>query len=453
MLVHEEFSSEWVNTELGLRQGCPLSPILFSLYITDLESRLLNSECGFKVTKNGDFWNVKEKKYFCIPGLLFADDLVLFGKNFKELEKLLKITTDFGNERGLVFNPLKSAVVIYSHHNVGDAYPLMVQGKEISTLEEYKYLGITLTNKSRILTKQEAIWEENATTALHQLQAQTVWGFNKFAMTSVQWKATAVPKLTFANAVVVMSRKSREKLEKAQRAAGKWALGVSGSKLANEFIEGELAWSSFEAREAQSKIRYFARVRNMPDHRWPKAMLNMMDLTDLKTEAYKRMDSLMKSFDCENITVEISPLGKPLLEKHGLAIKQAVRKAQENRWREGMLYKTSLRRYREQKICRGINEILYDNSRGSALLAMARAGMLPTTAHISSPVQGEDPFCIKCGMAPETLEHVIFDCNDIYHTEEELLQRLGLHEDHNPEAVYTTKRLLETWERETRRIR
>src|SRR6266550_3592665 len=107
-LKYGDHTSEWVTTTVGLRQGCPLSPILFMLYINALEGRLLKSGAGFRVRTQGDFWNTREKKYFLIPGLLFADDLVLMSQDYSELQKLLDTTSRFGDEMDLTFNPRKS---------------------------------------------------------------------------------------------------------------------------------------------------------------------------------------------------------------------------------------------------------------------------------------------------------------------------------------------------------
>ena len=69
--------------------------------------------------KKGNSWNLRKRKSFNIPGLLFADDLILIGQNCAETEKLLAITTEFGSEMDLNFNPSKSAVVVFSSSDAG----------------------------------------------------------------------------------------------------------------------------------------------------------------------------------------------------------------------------------------------------------------------------------------------------------------------------------------------
>ena len=71
---NEEFQ---VNADL--HQGCVLSPLLFSLYINEVVSRLREDSCG--VECGGD----------TIPGLLSAEDTTLLASDEEELRKSLDV--------------------------------------------------------------------------------------------------------------------------------------------------------------------------------------------------------------------------------------------------------------------------------------------------------------------------------------------------------------------------
>jgi hypothetical protein len=444
-----DISSSRIETQIGLRQGCPLSPILFALFIADLERRLMGTGFGFEVTVGTTDGTETHR----IPAILYADDLCLIGHSYEEMSALLQVTTDIGNEKDLLFNPEKSAVVIFNAEGLGEPREMRIQNKHIDFQEQYKYLGITLCDAANYLQQQELIWKRDAHMILQRMHAQCLWTFNRFEITRIQWKATGVPKLTYANAVLA-SRASKEltaMFERTQLAAGRWAMGITGHKVASEFIMGEMGWSTFEAREAQSKIRYFARIAAMDSHRWPRMVLSMMASENIFTEAIKRLKFLKSKFDREDIPMEYRVNFGARENLFNSNVKKRIREKQEKTWKEAMNSKTSLRFYREQKI-RGVTPHgLYDNSRGSALLALARAGMLPTRHH-RSKYQQIDSHCTKCGREIETIPHIIMKCLPHQNQAEELARRLGFTGETDESSWRDTKRMLEEWEKETRRI-
>ncbi|XP_018494753.1 uncharacterized protein LOC108864168 [Galendromus occidentalis] len=175
----------------------------------------------FGKVANRSQWDLKEDSSFKIPGLLFADDLVLIATNSSEMRRLLQITSEFGDERDITFNPKKSAIVVFSPNKKTDCGGLEIQGRSVPITSDYKYLGIVLSNSKNYLKVQEDIWEKQSLVALHRMHATSIWGFNRFEVSRTQWKATAVPQLTYANAVTVTTGKLLAKLEQRQRDAGK----------------------------------------------------------------------------------------------------------------------------------------------------------------------------------------------------------------------------------------
>jgi ribonuclease HI len=111
----------------GVRQGCPLSPLLFNLAIDFLLRRLEHENRGFKW---GRVW---------IPALAYADDVVLFCRD--DARELLEILRDFCDFSGLCINPRKCALMpVHGPHPI-----LMEDGIPIPVLEQgecYKYLGV-----------------------------------------------------------------------------------------------------------------------------------------------------------------------------------------------------------------------------------------------------------------------------------------------------------------------
>lgn len=76
--------SECFGSDIGVKQGCPLSPTLFGLYIDKLESWLSKTD-GEGVHLAG----------YVVKLLLYVDDLILIFKTMHGLREQLKALEHF----------------------------------------------------------------------------------------------------------------------------------------------------------------------------------------------------------------------------------------------------------------------------------------------------------------------------------------------------------------------
>lgn len=76
-----------------------------------------------------------------------------------------------------------------------------------------------------------------------------------------------------------------------KREIGRQALGCHG-QVANRLIQGDLGWSSFEAREASSKLEYCARLRHMQEEYWAKRVFAYVHLRNVQTTSIQRLIGL-----------------------------------------------------------------------------------------------------------------------------------------------------------------
>lgn len=88
-----------------MKQGCPLSPTLFGLYIDDLEDFLVNS------SQPGDGCYLHQ---VLISILLFAGD-VLLASSPDSLQRLLDSLASFCDQRQLVVNLTETRVMIFNY--------------------------------------------------------------------------------------------------------------------------------------------------------------------------------------------------------------------------------------------------------------------------------------------------------------------------------------------------
>ena len=98
ILIFQDIKTEPLPMDIGLRQGCVLSPILFAIYIADLGNELTAANEGMEI--NGRI----------LPGMFFADDMVLWGDK-SSLQKLLNITAKYATTWKVEFSGAKSLVI------------------------------------------------------------------------------------------------------------------------------------------------------------------------------------------------------------------------------------------------------------------------------------------------------------------------------------------------------
>jgi hypothetical protein len=127
--VYDQLSDNF-PVDIGLRQGCVLSPLLFSLYINGLIDGLKQKRCGMSCggTK--------------VPGLLYADDTSLFGEDANGLQQSLCILEDWCKEWGMKVNIEKSAVIHFRRRSAERCRrDFIIGGEVVPLVSTYKYLG------------------------------------------------------------------------------------------------------------------------------------------------------------------------------------------------------------------------------------------------------------------------------------------------------------------------
>ena len=91
----------------GVRQGCKLSPLLFSLFMADLESHMSQEKCkGIQVNNS------------VLHLLMFADDLILFSDSSEGLKLPLSSLESYCRCWDMKTNPTKTKVLILSNMRV-----------------------------------------------------------------------------------------------------------------------------------------------------------------------------------------------------------------------------------------------------------------------------------------------------------------------------------------------
>lgn len=120
----------------GIRQGCPLSPLLFILAADMLSTLVIHDRTVQKL-------NLFDKS---IAISQLADDTTLFLKNKDQIPLAISLVNTFSNASGLQLN-LSKCELLALHQN--DITCL----RNIPVKNTVKYLGITITKDQKICTK------------------------------------------------------------------------------------------------------------------------------------------------------------------------------------------------------------------------------------------------------------------------------------------------------------
>ena len=126
--------SKPLSSDIGVKQGCPLSPMLFGLCIDRLEQMVQEYALqeGIKEVLIGNA---------VIMLLLYADDVVLFTHTLEDAQKMMEVLKAFCAHSGLIVNEQKTKIMLAK--TLRTDQPLIVyNGKSIETVESFKYLGL-----------------------------------------------------------------------------------------------------------------------------------------------------------------------------------------------------------------------------------------------------------------------------------------------------------------------
>ena len=125
----------------GIRQGCPLSPILFNI-VLEVLATAIREEKKIKGIQIG-----KEEGKLS----LFADVIILYIENAKDrIRKLLELISEFSKVAGCKINTQKSLACLYTNNDksereIKESIPFTIATKRI------KYLGINLPKETKEL--------------------------------------------------------------------------------------------------------------------------------------------------------------------------------------------------------------------------------------------------------------------------------------------------------------
>jgi hypothetical protein len=145
--------------ELGVKQGDPLSPLLFGLFIDRIENYMRQCCPNQGVSRDG---------LSILQLLLYADDLVLLAESEEQLQQLLNCLHSFCVANLMTVNTNKSQVVVFNGVRDRD-YNFIYNGIKMPDGPSYVYLGVKFEGEKCDINCNSKIRIDKAKAALHAL--------------------------------------------------------------------------------------------------------------------------------------------------------------------------------------------------------------------------------------------------------------------------------------------
>jgi hypothetical protein len=349
--------SDWFNVSSGVRQGDPISPTLFSIFINDLVNHM-------KV--NGPTLNMGNVD---LNMLLYADDMVLLADSEIDLQVLLTELHSWCNKWRLKVNEQKSKIVHfrgnrqkYTHFNFKYADVFL---EKVSV---YKYLGIILDENMNF---------NSCTNTLAGSAGRALGGvISKFkALKNVRfetftklYESGVIPVAHYAAGVWGYVKGNG--IDLVQNRAVRYYLGVH-KRAPNAAIMAEMGWLNSKYHRYICMLRYWNKMLDMDENRLTRKIFEIDYLNCMNNWSYE-VRTILEKIGLLNI---FETKTKCNLELAGSKFKENMLAT----WHQEIRNKPKLRTY--VKFKRNIETETYVKSflgrQNRSLLAQFRIGILP----------------------------------------------------------------------------
>jgi hypothetical protein len=253
--------SDVIHQHVGLRQGCILSPCLFSFFIADFPKFLETAECSGIQMHNT-----------CVRCLFYADDGALLARTPEDMQHMLNALHQYCALWRMFVNTTKTKVMVFNRARVSAGSALRhapvftYNGVPLEVVHEFKYLGVMFSSRR---TKYNVCIEHRLAQSKRLVAAWMrrchVWSFKPDTVIS-QFKTCIMPALEYGVGlwgVGMYNSAAWSKIEVFWRSIARCILGVS-MRTPNSAVYGDLGWHPFWTRAAWQATAMWTRITEMP---------------------------------------------------------------------------------------------------------------------------------------------------------------------------------------------
>ena len=156
--------SDFFSCLTGVRQGENLSPLLFAIFLNDLQAYIESRMTGLssiraEAQKLG--WdNESEQLLLKMFVLLYADDTVICAETVKDLQQGIDAMADYCTEWELKINIAKTKIIVFSKGKIRRIPNFKYKNQEIEVVFGFQYLGIHFNYNNKFNVAQKYLYDK-----------------------------------------------------------------------------------------------------------------------------------------------------------------------------------------------------------------------------------------------------------------------------------------------------
>ena len=253
------------NCPVGLRQGCPLSPMLFCLFINELHEKMKQEGIrGIQL-----FPDIIE-----VFILMFADDIALLADTVSGLQKQLNTLESFCENSKLKVNITKTKVVVFKRGGqLARREKWFYKGNQLEIVNDFTYVGSLFTNRLSLYKMADAVASKSKNVLNYVLNCLNVLPYLPTGMFFKIFDLKICPILLYGSELWGLVRMTT--VEQVQIYACKRLLNVSRLSC-NDAIMGDLGRYPMYIFAAKRCMKYWLRLLKLPNTRLVKVCYKMM---------------------------------------------------------------------------------------------------------------------------------------------------------------------------------
>ena len=413
-------TTQYFKCKKGVRQGDPLSPLLFNIFINGVFERLKDNNCD-PVTLIDRTEEEEDNINDYFNALAYADDIVLFSTTKEGLQKALDTTQQYCNEWRLKINHKKTKCMTFTRGTQKEKTTFNIEGMPLENVKDYKYLGILINKKNCTFVPALKALRIKATRALYAIKGKVNISQLPIRVALKLFDALIKPILLYASETwepflnYSYEKWDYEEIEKVHLHFIKQIMGVNRSTT-NILVRGDINRHCLQLDILKRNIKYLRYINEKDDN----TIVKQAYRYELERNQPITLLSTLKKYEMklQQAHGQFFPYKYPhenILDISEDKLKIYTKEIHDNIWKEKLGESTKGRTYRGFKTHMQYEPLLdlLPRKLRRTMLKFRLSDhklMIEEGRHKIPQIPAENRWCKFCETEVEDEEHMLIDC-------------------------------------------